>query len=298
MEFDVLKRKIDFLKNLGNSKKVFSCNSSLRLFYVYGENRKDFLSGLLLNSLEYISLDHGQVAWLLSEKGHVISYMYIFAHENKFAIIAPEETIRKIYEELDFYSLVDDDIELKWEDKFERSFLNIRYETKKFVNCFYSNGSYGFSFNNILATLSLNSEVYEKIPQEYEELILNNNFLNFKKEQLFIPELALDEITEIMINRKCFLGKSMNTRMHSRGHINKKLKIFELDGNEFNESLFNIIRSYEIDYFSYNLYENKLIFSILVKGKSNLEKNIFMDFPMIKELFLKNYLTCNRSLKS
>ena len=298
MEFDVLRKKIYSFKKLNNLEGTTELESSLRVFYVYGRNRKSFLSGLLLNSLENISLNIGQVAWLLAEKGQIISYMYIFEHKDKFAIIASEKSIINIYEKLNFYSLVEEGIFLEWDNRFKKSFLNVSYTKEKSMVCTYLNNSYQFCFNNILIVFSPIIEEKSLIPVEYEEMIWNNNFLKLKMEQLFIPELAFGEILNIMISQKCFLGKAMNTRMHSRGHINRKVKIFELEGTELAESICDIINQYEIIFCAYNLYWDKVIFSLLFKGRLNLKNNVFNSYSMVKELKIKDFLICNTSLKS
>jgi len=202
--------------------KLKNPNYSRGLIHIEGEDRKDFLQGLITNDINKLTPDAPLYACLLNAQGKFLHDFFVIEGDG-FILLDCEGGERAIdlYKRLNMYAL--------------RADIQISVEE--------SNDVYAIFDNEIGLPDPRNKEMgnrsFEKpdLPEKPFEvwdhkritLTIPDGSRDLVVEKSTMDEGSMDTLNAIDYNKGCYIGQELTARMHYRGLGKRKLQTVKLD---------------------------------------------------------------------
>ena len=223
------------------------CNRGLLQFT--GPDRLSFLQGMLSNDLRDIKPGEGQYATVLTQQGKVLGDVRVLRSDNSFYLDLWEVIKDKIVEHLNRY-LVADEVEIA--DRSEGyGMLSLQGPQstgllRKLVAniCVVQDSHTGeLGFDLIIPVLALQNVAQRATDagKQFSAVWVGEEAQNILRIEAGIPRYGVDFTEDnllletglndaVSFTKGCYLGQEVIERIRSRGHVNKKLVGFLLDG--------------------------------------------------------------------
>src|SRR5438874_5437584 len=233
-----------------------------------GPDRLSFLQGMLSNDLRVLKPFDGQYATILTQQGKVVADVRVLCSLNSFYLDCWENLKEKVVEHLNRY-LVADDVEIADRSE-EYTCISLQGPNSELllrtlvanaelparakqhamidVNgaavCMVREDRYrlpGFDLIVPLANISNIAEQLTSAGKQYAAAWVGEQAQNILRIEAGIPRYGVDFTEDnllletglndaVSFTKGCYLGQEVIERIRSRGHVNKKLVGFLLDG--------------------------------------------------------------------
>ena len=227
---------------------------------VTGEDRARLLHALTTNHVQQLKPGEGLYAFFLNAQGRILADVYVLCFEDHFLLDTEPAVRTALYQHLDHYIIADD---VTLEDVTEQTFcLGVEGPKATDVaqaaalpapNHQYGNALWGelcsaaISFTGapaarIYGPRAHREETIRKLeaagaiaaaPEDAEPIRLQHFKPRYGTD---ITESSLPQETQQMhalhFQKGCYLGQEIVERIRSRGHVNKQLMGFHLEGHE------------------------------------------------------------------
>ena len=209
-----------------------------RFITISGDDRKDYLQGLITNDINKCTSDNAIYSCLLSPQGKFIADFFIIEYQNKYLLEINNKFIEDFLKKLKIYKLRSN-VNINKNDIYG-SFVILDNDVTKFEN-------------NILTFIDPRSEKlgikayieYQKMSiiinkfnlneinfSVYRELFINN-LIPYSTEDLTVNKSLLlennfDNINAIDWEKGCYVGQEITARMKYRALLKKSIKALEI----------------------------------------------------------------------
>jgi len=209
-----------------------------RFITISGDDRKDYLQGIITNDINKCTSDNALYSCLLSPQGKFIADFFIIEYQNKYLLEINNKFIEDFLKKLKIYKLRSN-VNINKNDIY-RSFVILDNDVTKFEN-------------NILTFIDPRSEKlgikayieYQKMSiiinkfnlneinfSVYRELLINN-LIPYSTEDLIVNKSLLlennfDNINAIDWEKGCYVGQEITARMKYRALLKKSIKALEI----------------------------------------------------------------------
>ena len=229
-------------------QNYFITNNSSKFIEVGGEDRTNFLQGLITNDIKKCHNTNGAIyACFLSPQGKFIADFFIFNYDDYYLIEIHEKFLEVFYSKIEMYIL--------------RSKVNIRKINNLTSLILFSEKLPIFKNNPIFFTDPRNENLGVKIYMnessddinvikrfkayeydQYKKILIKNLIPNSAYDLIENKSLLLENnfqnINAIDWNKGCYIGQEITARMKYRSLLKKKLYLLELlSGNINNEDI-------------------------------------------------------------
>ena len=201
---------------------------------ISGQDRQEFLQGLITNNIKLATSQKMIYSAFLNGAGRFFVDFFIHEIGEKYILDCHIFEADEIIKKLNLYKLRSQ-IEIK---KNPNLFVIFNTQSLGFVDSRAKDFGYRFYVQQAdLKNYQTQNFIFYhqrrisfKIPEGYYDLT---------KDKSYIFEFGFDNFNAISYQKGCYVGQETTARNHYRGHLRKKIFLFEL--NEINEDLRNII---------------------------------------------------------
>jgi len=225
---------------------------------VTGEDRSRLLHAMTTNHIQQMKPGDGLYTFFLNAQGHVLADAVVLCFEDHFLLDTAPETRQSIYEHLDRYIIADD---VTLEDVTAATF-SFGLEGPKAVDtgarCGLQAPHHRFShimseeleIAGIAATGSHGIRIYGAIARREEVILMlegagaiaaSDEDAETVRIENFVPRFGCDitdhtlpqetqQMHALHFQKGCYLGQEIVERIRSRGHVNRLLMGFRIDG--------------------------------------------------------------------
>ncbi len=255
------------------NEKEFYCENENCLMTIEGNDRFNFIQGIITNDIEKLRKNTSIYSGILSPQGKFLTDFFITNYNDKFYLECHKNQEEEIKKKLLMYKL-----RSSVEIKSIRKIKILLFNTNKNSELSKKNTLITFDdprFSNFLSRSYVDESFYKNIlskmkeiqKTEYEDLRISNQIPDFQKDTLgdkTLPlEMHFDKLNGISWSKGCYLGQEVTARMKYRKVVKKK------------------------------------IFFVTINFKENLERDIFSNEKKIGELVSNNkkygfaYISCD-----
>jgi len=237
---------------------------------ISGKEKIKFLQNILTADVSQLDEKKIMSSALLSPQGKILFEMIVYSYEGNFFIESNKNLHQDLIEKLNLYKLNSDveindrtDLIISWEKSGIRTShnfypdpRNIKLGQRAIIQKKLNKKSNLDLYHNIRISLGIPEIIYDYI-----------------QNTIFPHEANLNNFNGLSLNKGCYIGQEIVSRMHFRGTTKKKFHLFNYEGEilELNENL--IHNNKTIGIFGSHTKDKVLI---LIKLRE-LEKNIKLE---------------------
>jgi hypothetical protein len=199
---------------------------------VSGEDRHNFLQGLLTNDIELLKQQKSLYACLLTPQGKFLHEFFIFEDKNSICLDTEKSRAQEALEALSKYKLrakvnIEIDEDLRVFACFEPADVTLNAKAvpdtrrKKAGERVYTNGD---------MPPHTDFRLYERTRIS---LGLPDGSRDIEPERMTMAEARLDELNGVSFSKGCYVGQEVTARVHNRGLVKKRLRAVRLLSGEF-----------------------------------------------------------------
>ncbi|MBI1389569.1 MAG: hypothetical protein GC154_14090 [bacterium] len=254
----------DFQKEYNAAREtcaIFALNG-WGVIQLTGGDRKPFLHGLISNEVKALSQGDGRYALMLTAKGKIIADLYVFDRGDDLLVITPAETAQTLFQTFDKYLFTEDaQLHDLTSNQCVIALQGPAMETaaaKAFGDSAIPERDFGIRSSGgiSIARVSLTGApgLLIAAPRDEAEDVLRKlndagatqasaETLETLRIEAGIPRIGY-ELTDSVIPQEaglyqaisfekgCYIGQEVVARLHFRGHVNRELAGFTLDGDD------------------------------------------------------------------
>ncbi len=192
---------------------------------IIGEERKNFLQGLITNNINKANSESLLYSVMLSPQGKFLYDLFIFEVGEKLFLDCFSERRDEIIKKLNFYKLRSK-VEISKNDEFKVEQILSKSDYTKSDNEFiFEDPRHQNLGKRIYSRNPFTNSIKERLTYDLARIAnkIAESELDLTYDKSFILEFGFNELNAIDYEKGCYIGQELTARTHYRGEIRKKL---------------------------------------------------------------------------